>query len=75
MRDHMTAIAFRRFAGRLALLGIAVLALALFGGTAAGIGTHDTGFVYVLIAEYVAIALVGLSALCAAVSFLLPRAR
>ena len=69
----LTSRRVRKTALRFFILGVSIIFGALFIGTMVGIGTHDTGFVYVFLAEWLGAVFVGVAALFLLASIFFPR--
>ena len=69
----LTSRRVRKFALRFFILGASIIFGTLYIGTMVGIGTHDTGFVYVYLAECLGAVFVGIAALFVLASVFFPR--
>jgi hypothetical protein len=69
----LTSRRVRKSALRFCILGASIIFAALFIGTMVGIGTHDSGFIYVFLAEWLGAVFIGVAALFLLASVFFPR--
>jgi hypothetical protein len=69
-----TAQQVRKSALRFLLVGAGIILGVLVVGSAAGIGAHDSGFVFVLCGELLGLVLIGISGVFLLLSFFFRRA-